>query len=147
MKRLLIALLLIALLLPTSALAESRTIDLSTMTLDELTALKNEVSAAITTLSAEVVDGYALVENYGEYARNPDPHVGEKIRFNGSVEQVIEGVESTTYRIAKRTNERKWNRCLFNLSFSLLESNYTMKSGKYQLRESRENTVFLTCSC
>jgi hypothetical protein len=104
MKKLLIAFLLFALLLPTSALAEPRTIDLSTMTLDELTVLKNEVSAAITNLSAEVVDGYALVENYGEYARNPDPHVGEKIRFNGSVVQVIEGVESTTYRIAMKGN-------------------------------------------
>ena len=99
MRRLFIAVLAL-LLLSSSALAAPQTIDLDTMSMEELTALKNEVSAALTKASAEVVDGYLLVSDFNEYARNPEPHVGAKIRFNGSIEQVIEGIESTQYRIA-----------------------------------------------
>lgn len=105
MKRFLILLILAAmLLLPISVYAAPETIDLETMTIEELNALKNEVTAAITKASSEVLDGYILIADYGEYARNPDPHIGEKIRFNGTVEQVIEGIESTTYRIAMNGN-------------------------------------------
>jgi len=103
MKRLLIVALAL-LLISSSAFAAPRTIDLDAMSVEELTALKNEVSAALSKASAEVVEGYLLVADFNEYARNPNPHVGEKIRFNGSIVQVIEGIESTQYRIAVNGN-------------------------------------------
>lgn len=103
MKKVL-ALVLALLLLSVPALATPRTIDLETMTVEELTSLKSEVAAAISVASSAMVDGYVELTDYGEYARNPVPHKGEKIRFNGTVEQVSEGIEATTYRIAVRGN-------------------------------------------
>lgn len=87
-----------------TSFAEPRTIDLQAMTLEELNELKNEVSAAIATASVENIDGYIVLNDYGEYARTPAPHIGEHIRFDGEVVQVVEGIESTKYRIAMNGN-------------------------------------------
>ena len=92
------------LMLTGSALAAPRSIDLETMTIEELTALKNEVTAAIANASVENIDGYNVISDYSEYARNPDGHVGEKIRFDGKVVQVVEDIESNIYRIAMGGN-------------------------------------------
>lgn len=104
MKRFLAGSLAFALLSAGSAVAAPKTIDLETMTIEELTALKNEVTAAIASASVENIDGYNVINDYGEYARNPDAHTGEQIRFNGEVVQVVEGIESNVYRIAADGN-------------------------------------------
>ena len=97
----LMAVVLAAMLFATGfAIAEPRTIDLETMTVEELEQLKKEVSAAILSATVENIDGYIVVGDYGEYARNPDLHNGEQIRFDGEVIQVVEGIESSIYRIA-----------------------------------------------
>lgn len=104
MVRILAIAMVFVLALCSTALAAPRTIDLETMSVDELTALKNEVSAAIVNASVENVDGYNVLTEYSEYARNPDGHVGEKVRFNGEVVQVVEGIEYNVYRIAMNGN-------------------------------------------
>lgn len=88
MKKLLAFLMVVAMLIP-CALAEPRTIDLETMTLDELTELKSDVSAAILNLTVENIDGYNVISDYSEYARNPEIHKGEMIRFDGEIVQVV----------------------------------------------------------
>ena len=98
MKRI-VTMLVIASMLMSTAIAAPRTINLETMSLEELNALNNEVQAAIASASVEKVDGYTVISNYAEYARNPEPHIGEMVRFNGTVLQVVEGVESNLYRI------------------------------------------------
>ena len=86
----LMAVVLAAMLFATGfAIAEPRTIDLETMTVEELEQLKKEVSAAILSATVENIDGYIVVGDYGEYARNPDLHNGEQIRFDGEVIQVV----------------------------------------------------------
>lgn len=99
MKKLLAFLMVVAMLIP-CALAEPRTIDLETMTLDELTELKSDVSAAILNLTVENIDGYNVISDYSEYARNPEIHKGEMIRFDGEIVQVVEGIEQNIYRIS-----------------------------------------------
>lgn len=87
------------LLISTSALADPQTIDLDEMSLEELTQLKNAVNAALARASSEQIDGYTLITDFSEYARNAEAHTGESIRFNGEVIQVVEGIESNLYRI------------------------------------------------
>ena len=96
----------LALMLATvcTSLAAPKTIDLQTMTLDELNVLKNEVAAAIAAASVENIDGYNVINDYDTYARTPDIHIDEKIRFNGKVVQVVEGIESNMYRISLNGN-------------------------------------------
>jgi uncharacterized protein YcfL len=52
MKKFACLLIVCSMLLGCSALAETQTVDLETMSLEELTALRDEVNAAIYTLSA-----------------------------------------------------------------------------------------------
>lgn len=99
MKKLFVLIIVVAMIIP-YALAEPRTIDLETMTLDELNELKNDVSAAIMKLTVENIDGYNVISDYSEYARNPGMHEGELVRFDGQVVQVLEGIEQNVYRIS-----------------------------------------------
>ncbi len=100
MKHLIGLTLALMLTAPTAALAAPQTIDLETMTVDELNQLKNEVTAALAKAQVQNIDGYIVVSDYQEYARNPDAHIKESIRFDGEIVQVIEGIESNVYRIA-----------------------------------------------
>lgn len=90
-----------------SAYAVPQTIDLETMSLEELEALRKEVSAAILNASVENIDGYNVIKDYGEYARNPEVHMDEQIRFDGKVLQVVEGIETNIYRIAMNGDSEK----------------------------------------
>lgn len=108
MKRLLVFFMVsILCLFPIAGFAAPQTIDLETMTLEELTVLQDQIAAAISVASAEVVDGYIVISDYDEYARNPDSHVGEKVRFDGTIVQVLEGIEHNTYRIAMNDDSDK----------------------------------------
>lgn len=131
MKKILVAMMVLALLCGT-ALAEVRTIDLETMSLAELEALKKDVSAAILNATVENVDGYNVVTDYSEYARNPEVHIGESIRFNGKVVQVVEG-SPTVYRVAMNGNSD-------NIFYVL----YTAEEGAARVLENDEVTVFGT---
>lgn len=132
MKRIL-ALLAAIVLCIGCAQAEPRTIDLDTMTVEELEALKTDVSKAIVAASIENVDGYIVVNDYNEYARSPELHADEQIRFNGSVVQVVEGVENTIYRIAVNGN-------LDNIFYVTLAAD----SQAQRVLENDEVTVFGT---
>ena len=90
------ALLLAFLCVPVAACAAPQSIDLDTMTLDELFALQDSVEAAIDKASEE----YALVSDYDEYVRNSVLHTGDKIRFSGTITQVIDDENSAIYYIA-----------------------------------------------
>lgn len=95
---------LLCLLIALSSVSMAETFDLSGLSLDELQALKKEVNAAIAVSISESIDGYIVLGDYSEYARNPNAHVGEQIRFDGEVVQVIEGIEYNVYRIAMNGN-------------------------------------------
>lgn len=96
---LLTVLMLLSILAP--ALAETRTINLDTMTIEELAALQSEINTQLTKLRSESTD-YTLVtaKTYSDYAKNPDAHGEEKISINGEIVQVIEGDIENEYRIA-----------------------------------------------
>lgn len=134
MKKLIIGLLCLLLALPSFALSEAltpqdqaQTFDLSGMTLDELNALKNEVNAAIIAASAEIVDGYSVLSGYSEYARRPDAHTGEQIRFDGEVVQVVEGIEYNVYRVAMNGDSD----CMFYVTFTpTIESERVLEDDK-----------------
>lgn len=99
MKRLL-SVLIAVFLICSCACAAPRTIDLETMSPDDLLILRGEVDAAYAKATSTVVDGYTVILSYDEYARNPAAHFNELIRFNGTVLQVVEGIERNIYRIA-----------------------------------------------
>lgn len=124
-----IALLMTIVLTASTAYAAPQTIDLATMSLEELNAFSNEVQAAIVNASAEAIDGYTIISNYAEYARNPAPHIGEKVRFNGTVVQVIEGVESNLYRIQMSN------------SSDIFAVTYTIEDGAQRVLEDDKVTV------
>lgn len=99
MKRLVVFILVLALLLLSSA--EATTIpSLASMTLEELQALRLEIDSRIQALSLPDAEGYVDANSYDGYARNPSAHIDEKIKFNGEVIQVIETDEGAQYRIA-----------------------------------------------
>lgn len=131
MKKMVVFLLVAVLLFAGSVYAEPRTIDLETMTLEELNQLRDEVSAAIANASVENVDGYLVISDYSEYARNPDNHEGEKIRFNGTVVQVVEGIERNVYRVAMNGN-----------SDYMFYITYTPDADSQRVLEDDEVTVF-----
>lgn len=141
MKKVIVLTLALLIAFTPIAFAAPRTIDLETMTVEELTALKNEVSAAISSASAAVVDGYISLSDYGEYARNPAPHKGEKIRFNGTVEQVSEGIESTTYRIAVNGNSNS----MFYVTYELpVEADRVLENDKVTVTGTFEGLIDYT---
>lgn len=107
MKRIFVFVLVVVLALSQAALAGTSALesfDFSLLTLEDLQVLKTKVDEAYANASAEVVDGYKVIESFSEYARNPDAHIGEKIRFNGTVLQVIEGIEQNKCRVAVNGN-------------------------------------------
>lgn len=106
-------------------------IDLSGMSLDELKKLKDEIEKAIIQASVEDIDGYIVMNDYAEYARNPDYHIGEMIRFNGTVVQVIEGIEYNHYRVAVNGN-----------SNNIFYVTYTPSEGSERILEDDLVTVF-----
>lgn len=101
MRKWVAGMLMVAMLLAGTAVAAPQTIDLETMTTQELTELRAQVDAALTSATAQIVEGYILLDDYAAYARTPEAHIGEAVQLNGVVIQVSEGVESTIYRIAK----------------------------------------------
>lgn len=143
MKRFLVMTVALLVLMTFSVYAEPRTIDLETMTIEELQALNSEVQAAIANSSVENIDGYNIITDYSEYARNPDPHYGEMIRFNGEIVQVIEGVENNRYRIAFNSDSDD----IFYVTYSaeahekhLLEEDKVTVFGEYTGLYSYEST-------
>jgi hypothetical protein len=48
--------------------------------------------------------GYATGITYNQLARTPDKYIGEKVKFNGKVIQVMEGDGVTQIRLAVKDN-------------------------------------------
>jgi len=85
----------------TVSLAAPRTIDLDTMSVDELTALQADINMQLSTLRQQTT-GYTQItsKSYQDYAKNPDAHDEEKISFTGTIVQVVEGDTENHYRVA-----------------------------------------------
>ena len=130
MKKIVGFLLVLCLIISSTAFA-STIPGLDSMTLEELQALRLEIDARIQALSLPDAEGYMDANNYDDYARNPDSHTAEKIKFNGKVIQVIETDDGAQYRIAVGGD---YNKMFF--------VQYLFSDTEYRVLESDNVTVY-----
>ncbi len=74
--------------------AASPVINLETLTLEELNALRQRVDAGIRLLQIPDVQGYLSVGNGEDYARRPQAHLGEKVKLEGEILRVHQAPQS-----------------------------------------------------
>ena len=115
MKKLLSFLLCLTLALCSSA-AFATGIQINNLSETKLYALYSEVQSQLLLNKLDNADAYKPVTDYDDIERNPNKHTGEKLYFEGTVLQVVEGT-TTTYRIA--TNQYGDN--VFLVTYSLPE--------------------------
>lgn len=99
-----------------SSVAFAAGIQINNLSETKLYALYSEVQSQLLLNKLENVDAYKPVTDYDDIERNPNKHTGEKLYFEGTVLQVVEGT-TTTYRIA--TNQYGDN--VFLVTYSLPE--------------------------
>ena len=115
MKKLLSFLLCLTLAL-CSSVAFAAGIQINNLSETKLYALYSEVQSQLLLNKLDNADAYKPVTDYDDIERNPNKHTGEKMYFEGTVLQVVEGT-TTTYRIA--TNQYGDN--VFLVTYSLPE--------------------------
>ncbi len=98
MRRLL-SILLCLLLVLCSSIAFAAGIQVNSLTETKLYDLYSEVQSQLLLNKLENAGSYKSVTNYTDIERNPDKHTGEKLFFEGTVLQVLEG-STTTFRIS-----------------------------------------------
>ena len=115
MKKLLSFLLCLTLAL-CSSVAFAAGIQINNLSETKLYALYSEVQSQLLLNKLGNADAYKPATDYDDIERNPNKHTGEKLYFEGTVLQVVEGT-TTTYRIA--TNQYGDN--VFLVTYSLPE--------------------------
>lgn len=98
MRKMLLTLLCLMLVL-CSSVAFAAGIQVNNLNESKLYALYSEVQSQLLLNKLENANSYKQVTDYDDIERNPNKHTGEKMYFEGTVLQVLEG-STTTYRIS-----------------------------------------------
>lgn len=97
MKKLL-AVILVLLIVACTSVALAAAIQVNNLNESKLYSLYSEVQFKLLLNRLENAEQFKPVSDYEDIERNPDQHTGEKLYFEGTVLQVLEG-STTTYRI------------------------------------------------
>ncbi len=99
MKRIFSVFLALFLILAVS-MAGADSVKVNGLSETKLYELYSQVQSQILLNKLQSAEEYKTVEDYEDFERNPGSHKKEKIYFEGTIVQVIEGSASTVYRIA-----------------------------------------------
>lgn len=132
MKRVSLFFLTILLVL-TISVASASEIKVNGLNEAKLYDLYSQVQSQILLNTFSDADSYKQVTNYDDIERNPSNHTNEKLYFEGTVLQVLEGSYSTTYRIASSKK-----------SSNVFLVTYTIPEGSERFLEDDTVSVYAT---